>query len=160
MTFVTHKISGAAVHFSIARLLLAAAAAIGLTVPEPVAFVFLYAAIASGSYLGGFPDTEDYIAAQILGVSTRWRVYHEAHVGFLKARYAWIPAWGWHLFCDLFAHAAAPGEQDRWYRMKPRWKDTTLLFGLTLWDAIYVAREAVVLAVSAGAVFLAERIGA
>jgi hypothetical protein len=141
MTFVAHKVSGGVLHLAIGKALLILFATMGLHLHSWLILCILYIFTESGSYFGGFPDTEDWITTKILGITQRWEIYHRCHVTDLRKKYIWIPAWALHLFCDLFAHPPKEGESLKWYQMNPVWKNQKFVFGLTIWDAQYAVRE-------------------
>lgn len=152
MTFSAHKYAGAGVHLLIAAVLLWALsfllAAAGWDVPLWLTVIVAYSALSSGSYLGGFADTEDWVGAVILKVFPRWEVYHRCHVTDLyKNPGRYIPAWFFHIFCDSFAHApkdqvSGLPREPKWWEMNPAWHEHSLIFGLTLWDIHWAYREA------------------
>ena len=159
MTLPTHGLSGGVLHALIGKLLLWIVALlvgiIGLSVPVWFSAVVLYLFFTSGLCLGAFPDTEDWIAAEVTYTAERWKVYDECHAGGITyLKYRWIPAWWWHVFCDQFAHEPGAGVVRQWYQMDERWKSEDLLFGFTWWDVQYVAREAVLLALTLSAAIL------
>ena len=147
MTFPTHGLSGGVLHALIGKLLLWIVALligiVGLSVPVWFSAVVMYLFFTSGLYLGAFADTEDWIASEVTFTAERWKVYDECHSGgMVYLKYRWIPAWWWHVFCDKFAHPPADiATPARWYQMDERWKSKDLLFGFTLWDLQYFARE-------------------
>jgi hypothetical protein len=153
MTFPTHGLSGGVLHALIGKFLLWIIALlvgiIGLSVPVWFSAVVLYLFFTSGIYLGAFPDTEDWLQAEITGTSPRWTLYTACHSGWLYKRYRWIPAWWWHVFCDRFAHPPIAGQPLKWYQMNPAWRDKALLFGVSWWDVQYAMRELAVLVLTA-----------
>ncbi|MEW6511842.1 MAG: hypothetical protein AB1428_12895 [Bacteroidota bacterium] len=149
MTFPAHKFSGGALHLLLGAMLLwiisLLIGAVGYGIPLPVIIAIAYLSFASGSYVGGFPDTEDWIVANVVGARPRWETYHRAHITDLKERYGWMPAWTLHLFADTFVHQ--PKNRDgsakppKWWEMDPAWRERELFLGLTLWDVHYSYRE-------------------
>ena len=109
------------------------------------AVVVAYCSSPLGSTRGGFPDTESWIVNFIMPTVDRWAIYTRCHVGDLKERFGWIPAWWLHLFADRFAHAPKDANgvalAPKWWEMDPKWKEKPFVFGLTLWDAHYTYRE-------------------
>jgi hypothetical protein len=150
MTFPCHKYAGGALHLFIGAVLLwllsLLLAAVGWDVPVWLAVVVAYGSVTSGSRLGGFPDTASWLVNFLIPSVGRWEVYTRAHVGDLYHRFKWIPAWWLHIFCDKFAHAPKDANgiplPPKWWEMNLAWKEKSLIFGLTLWDAQYVWREA------------------
>ena len=158
MTFPTHGLSGGVLHALVGKLLLwviaLLVAIIGVTLPAWFSATVMYLFFTTGLYFGLFPDTEDWIASEVTHTAQRWMLYTEMHSGILYAKYKWIPAWYWHVFCDRFAHPPVAGQPLKWYQMNPAWKDKALLFGFTLWDAHYAVREAALLMLTLGAAIL------